>query len=502
MRSYQFQKITKKLIPFAIMLGILIVFFYNFTVSSADYILSGESSEGILAQSKGNFLSELIFALGFSNGFARNILFAGCMLLAAVLLLAYAEAGKNYVYFFSVALLLSASRGIFAQTYASVQGAAVAILPSALLISYLSSVCDLFRYKGKKSVWKIPFFFLWGLAISFFDEGIAVATVLLSLLMAIMLIKNHGLSYHLIAHFLGSLGGVCISLAVPGSRQSMTDSFYVFLEQLSTALDALFVYNWLVIGALALACLLLIQPIRQERSKNCNKTLFLLFCSIFLFLAFRFAGTVLQLHPMIGYCLTIVKALAAAMYLWAVARTMQHYVSKDYITQRVRNDIFTVIIFVLVFALCGKATQEMLFLPFVVIVASTISIYVYAARRYRFLDSSMSKYFTALAIVICGLMCIVNVSNAMTVDVIERHATEQISAGETQVTAPALPFSAYGDPAFTVGSELTGDYGTVSFVPYERWDWDAYWEVHNVPVIEEYDAEKDNMEDMSFFEED
>ena len=99
-------------------------------------------------------------------------------------------------------------------------------------------------------------------------------------------------------------------------------------------------------------------------------------------------------------------------------------------------------------------------------------------------------------------MCFLNVSNALTIDVMERHATEQISAGESQIQVPALPFASYGDPSLAVGAELSGNYGTITFAPFDRWDWDAYWEAHNIPIVEEYDDEVEKMDDINILEED
>ena len=502
MKSYQFQKTTKLVLPFAILWGIAVMFFYNFPLTLSDLTLSAKGLKGLLGESVGNYGTDLLCGLTLSGGLVCNVIFASLLALCVVLLLSYNDADRSYLYYLTMAMVLVAPKGIFGHTYASVQGAARTLIPTALLLTYLATMCDLFRFKGRKKTWKIPFVFLWGLMTSLFDEGLAVAALILSILLAVLLIKKHGFNAHALAHTIGVLGGFVFSLSVGGSYQAPAASLVTVVRQFSKAVDALFLYNWFVIGVLTVISLFYMRPARTERSANCNRTLFLLLGSVVLLLALRVTDSALLAYPTVDLYLSAIKLVAAGMFLFGLYRVAQHYVSKDYVTLRVRNNIFAVIVCIAVYTFTDGATEEFLFFPFLTMVSCALSLFVNLTRRYSSLEASMKKYFIAFGVLICGVMCFITISNAQTIGVMDRYAREQIDAGQTEIILPALPYGAYGDPDLQVGSVLSGEYGTVTFAPYDQWDWATYFETHNVPIIEEYDPEKASTENDVIFEED
>ena len=502
MKSDQFQKTSKLILPFAILWGIAVMFFYSFPLTISDLALCGKGLKGLLGDSVGNYGTDLLCGLTLSGGLVCNMIFASLLALCVVLILAYNDAEKSYLYYLTMAMVLVAPKGIFAHTYASVQGAARTLIPATLLLTYLATMCDLFRFKGRKKNWKIPFVFLWGVLTALFDEGIAISALILSVLLAVLLMKKHGFNSHAIAHSVGVLGGLVFSLSIGGNYQAPATSLVVVVRQFSHAVDALFLYNWFVIGVLTVISLFYMRPARTERSANCNRTLFLLLGSVVLLLALRITDSALRAYPTVDLYLSGIKFVAAGMFLFGIYRVAQHYVSKDYVTLRVRNNIFAVVVFIAVYTFTDGATEDFLFFPFLCMVSSALSLFVNLTRRYSALEASMRKYFIAFGVLICAVMCFISISNTQTIGVMDRYAREQIDAGQTEIVLPALPYEAYGDEDLQVGSVLSGDYGTITFVPYEQWDWAGYFEAHNVPIIEEYDPEKASTENDNIFEED
>ena len=505
MKTLKFQKTTKRILPFAVLFVIAIIFFYKIPLTAYDRLISlsleSKSLGQVLSYSDGNFGRDLIRYLCHSDIFVCNILLATFLVWGVMLVLSYSEAKKAYLFFLSFAFVLMAPKEIFVQTYASLQGAVTVLFPSALLVLYLFSASDLFRYNGRKKGWKIPLLFIYGFFTALFDDRFTLAALLISLCLTFLLFKKCGFSLHMLSHLLGVLGGLILNLCIGGNGLQVVGSFYGILDQLDTAINALFIHNWIVVGTLTLVCLLLIQPIRSERSKKCRFTMALLIGSMFVLLFFRITDTILQTYKILGHYLTFLKAVAAGAYLYAVLRVIRYYVSKEHITTRVRNNLLAVVVFILVFTFMGGNSAELLYLPFLVLIASTVTLFVYVVRHYRHLEDSMKHYFLILGIVLCGLMCVISVSNANTVEVMEIHTRDELDAGKTEILLPALPYGMYGDPALQVGEQIFGESYTITFVPYDQWDWAAYREAHNVPAIEEYDQEKANTENDIIFEE-
>ena len=505
MRSLEFQKASKFLLPFAILCAILLIFCYGYPLTATDRLLALELEQnGLfsrLTQTKGPMGTELFSALFLSHPLVRHALSAALISACTILLIRYCGAEKSYIYYMTLALVLAAPPAIFANTYAWAEGAASSLAPSFLVLLYLFTACDLFRFKGKKKAWKIPVQFVIGFLTVLFDESFGIAALILSLVLLMFQKKKFGLSLHLVAHSFGCVLGLLLSIVIPGSSQTLAPDFYVMMDRFNLALDSLFVFNWVTVGALTVTCLMLIQPFRRERSKNCNRTLALLLFSAATLLFFRFSHGSLKPFVVLNRFLAVGKLLAAGLFLYAVLRTVEHYVSKDYIGARIRNNMIAIGIFLFAFGLSAKSGENLLYLPFLAFVSCPVSLFVYAIRRYSHVELSSAKFLSFAGIAVSLMLCFISVSNALTVNVMQIHAEEQIKAEQTDIVLPALPYPRYGSEDMGLGTEYTvGSDTTVRFIPYTQWNWMEYYEAHHIPVIEEYN-EKEAQEDSIFEEE-
>ena len=506
MKAIQFQKYSKNLLPFAIICGLVLVFTYGFPIAGSDWLVANKLGDGgveawldYTASSGGNYLSAFLTAMLVDVPLLRHILTAALICCSLILLIPFCRAEKAYLRYSIVALALAAPAGIFSHTYGWVQGASVTLLPAFLTALLIFSTSDLLYYKGRKKSWKIPLLFLNGLVCQFFSEGIGIAVLLLSLIYLLILTKKHGFSWHLAAHFFGCVLGCTLNLLITGGTDMISGSFYIMLDQLSLALDSLFIHNLFLMGMLTFVCLMLIQPVRSERSKNCERTLMLLLISYCLFVVLGVASSVFAPYRLILRFLAIAKLIAAAAYGYGILRTIQHYVSKDVVLIRVRVCLICIAVFVLVFSMVGTANEAYLYLPHLCIVAMIALLFQYSVRHYSRFEKSMGKTVIAAAVIGILLLAFVSVSNSYASSVAATHTKEQIQLDAGTVSLPEAPFPDY---AMDHGQNMGQYYyvqtpGDVQFqtVPYAQWDWVSYQEAHNVPVIEEYDEEKEKLEE-------
>lgn len=515
MKSIQFQKLSKKLLPYAILCGLIILFTYGLPLTGSDLTFRAELGEGgpsawldATGKSGGNYISAFLGGILVDIPFLRHMIIAAMLSAAMITLLSYCGAEHSYAYYVVLFLGLAANKVIFAHTFSWTLGATAVLIPASLTVMYLFTVVDLFVYKGRKKSWKIPFLFLSGFVSQLFSEGIGSAILVLSLACLFMLTRKHGLSWHLAAHSLGCLLGCTLSLLVPGGEDQLSSSFYVMIDQFTLALDQLFVENLLVIGLMTLAMLLLIQPIRSERSKNCNKTLLLLLIPVGLFAILSVIDTSLRAFAVVYRYLTIVKLAAVLAYSYGILRTVQHYVSKDRVIFSVQYSLLAVWSFILVFSVVGTAQSNMLYIPHVCLTAMTVIISLYAFRRYSRLEKALRKPLMIVAIAGVLALSFVTICNSSYCDALDTHVRESLAEGKVDLVLPEAPYEDRFVPAdYSQLSEYYdfSSYGTVeiSYVPFGQWDWNTYYEAHNVPVIEEYDEDAEETEDWaSEFEED
>lgn len=515
MKSYQFQKFTKNLLPYVFFCGLILLFTYGVSFTGEDLSLATRIGEGGFGSyfretgaSGGNYLSAFFGAIMVDIPVLRHILIAGMLATVLITLIQFSGAERPYMYFVILFLGLAAPKAIFAYSFASTVGGATMLIPAFLTVLYLFTVSDLFAYQGKKKAWKIPFLFLNGFVVQMFSEGIGITLLLISLTFLILLWKKHGFSWHLAAHVFGCVIGFTISLILSGNRDTVSHGFFVIVDQMSVALDQLFVNNLLLLGILTLACLMLIRPIRLQRSKNCNLTLFLLLIPMGLFIIFNVINDTMVVFPVLNRILTIVKLLSALAYCWGILRTIQHYVSKDKIIYRVKNSVISVWVLLLVYSLTGTALPNILYIPYLLMIAVTVLILGYSIRHYDHLEKVLRKPLFILSLVGVFVLSFITFANGTYCEVVDTHIRESLEAGTTEITLPDAPYG--GRLVSTELSDLSEyydfpSYGDVeiTYVSFADWDWNTYYEAHNVPVIEEYDEEAEKTEDWAYeFEED
>ncbi len=515
MKSNEFQKKSKKLLPFAILCGLVLLFTYGFALTGSDLTLASQLGEGgpaswltITGQSGGNYLSALLGAMCVDTPVLRHILIAAMLSVAVITLISYCGAERSYSYFAILLLCLVPATGIFAHTFGRVLGAVSVLIPAFLTVLYLFTVSDLFTYKGRKKSWKIPFLFISGFMTQLFAESIGVAILGLSLVFLILLTRKHGFSYHLGAHSFGCMLGFTLSMVVRGGEDRFIDSFYVMVDQFTVALDQLFVENLLLIGLLTLACLLLVQPIRSERSKNCNMTLLLLLIPAVLFVLLNIIGAPLKAFPVIYRYLTFLKMVASIGYCYGILRTMEHYVSKDRVILRVHHSLIAVAVFVLTYSFCGTAQPNMLYIAHLFLVAVTVLTCLYALHRYSRLEKVIRKPLMIASIAGVLALSFITAVNGYHSTAVDTHIRESLAQGAMEIVLPEAPY----EKRILAATETQlsdyydfPSYGNVeiTYVPFGQWDWNTYYEAHNVPVIEEYDEDAAATEDWAYeFEED
>lgn len=510
MKSFQFQKITKKILPYAFFCGLILLFSYRAPLTGGDLLLSARVEQGGIGiwfqetgASGGNYLSALLGAVMVDIPVLYHLLFAAMMSVALITLVFFCDAQRPYMYFVILFLGLGAPAGIFAYSFTRAAGAATVMIPAFLALLHMFTVADLFVYKGQKKVWKIPFLFLSGFAVQMFSESIGIALFLVSLVCLILLWKRYGFSWHLASHCFGCIGGLTLSLILSGSHDAFVGSFYAMVDQFAGALDQLFIENLLLMGVLTLSCLLLIQPIRSERSKNCNITLCLLLISLGLFAVLNVANDFMVAFSTIYRVLTILKLIAALAYCLGVLRTIQHYVSKDKVIYRGKYAFLTVWIFIIVYGFTGTALPNMLYIPYLLLAGVTGLLLGYSFRHYDRMEKVIRKPLLFAAIAGVLALSLITISNGSYWEVVDTHTKESLNAGNTKIVLPIAPFEERLAPTdYEVLSQYYNfpNYGEVElvYVPYKSWDWKTYYEAHNIPVIEEYDEKKEKEDEWAF----
>lgn len=515
MKSYQFQKLSKKILPYAFFCGLILLFAYGAPFAGSDFALSSRAGNGGIGfwlreagGSGGNYISAFLRAIMVDVPILRHLLLATMLSTAAIALLFFCGAERPYMHFVILFLSLAAPKAIFAYTFSGVIGGATYMIPAFLTVMYLFTLSDLFVYKGNKKGWKIPFLFLSGFAVQMFSESIGVALLIISVVSLILLWRKYGFNWHLMAHAFGCILGLSLNLILSGSVDAVSNSFYAMVDQFTVVLDQLFVENILLLSVLTFVCLLLIQPIRLERSKNCNITLLLLLVPMGLFLVLNVLNEAMVPFTMIYRALSIVKLILALSYCLGILRTVQHYVSKDKVIYRVRYALLGVLVFALVYTATGTAMPGMLYIPYLLMVGITGLMLVYALRHYDRMEKVLRKplFFAAVAGVLA--LSVITIANGKYCEIVDTHIRDNLQAGKTEITLPVAPYAER--LAATDLSDLSDYYDfpaygevDIDYVPYEQWDWMTYYEAHNVPVIEEYDEEMEKTEDWAYeFEED
>ena len=502
MKASQFQKTTKKILPYAFLIGLILVFTYGFPLTGADRAFYKELGTGGLnswiaqaGKSGGNYLSALFNAVLVEIPVLRHVLIAAFLSGIICVLVSYCDLNKPYMYFVLLLSCLASSKSVFANTFSRTLGIGTILIPALLTAVFIFTVSDLIIYKGKKRAWKIPVILLSGFASQLFSERIGAAILIVSLVFAIYVCKKFGFSWHLAAHVFGCICGFVLSMVISGVKTPIVGSFYTLVDQMGFALDQIFSYNLFVMLLLTLGCLLLIQPIRTERSKNCNITLYLLLVSMAFFVVMNLINEGSTAFAPIHRVLAFLKLFFAFGYTVGIFRTLQHYVSKNKVHVRIRVAMITAWIFMIVYSATEASDPGMLYVSHFLTASAALLVLTYALSRYSRFEKIIRKpVFIASMIGILCLSCI-TIGNSAYCTVVDKHIQESLSAGEMEITLPQAPYK--DRLAVTDVSQMSDyydfpSYGNVeiSYVPYAQWDWKTYYEAHHVPVIEEYDEEQ------------
>ncbi len=509
MKTSQFQKTSKKLLPYTVLIGLLLIFTSGVPLTGSDLSLSMKLGEGgvsawlrIAGSYGGNYLSGFFTAILVDVPLLRHVLIAAVLGATLIAMISYSDLERPYMYFILGLFALGAPAEIFAHSFGNTLGTGTMLIPAFLMVMYLFTLSDLFIYKGRKKGWKIPFLFLSGFAGQFFSESIAIGILIVSLFFLIVFSRRLGFCWHLAAHVFGCILGLTLSLLIPGSTDRVADSFYVMVDHLTLALDQLFVSNLLIMAVMTLSSLMLIQPIRSERSKNCNLTLVFLLVPMGLFIMLNMIDPVLEANISLYRTMTVLKLVAALAYTYGIYRTLQHYVSKHKVLVLLHNCVVSVWIFVFVYALTGNALPYMLYIPYLLLTASTVVLLTYAIHRYDRLRKVIRKPLFFVGVLGILTLSVVTISNHAYRTVVDTHIGDCLSENITEITLPCSP---YEDRLVQTELSQLSDYydfpsyGNVeiSYVPFAQWDWKTYYEAHNVPVIEEYDENAPENQDWA-----
>ena len=507
MKTSQFQKNSKKLLPYTLLVGLILIFVSGIPLRGGDLEVSKALGEGGPASwfsyslnYGGNFLSGLLNAMAIDVPILHHVLITLCLATAIIALINFSNPSHSYVYFIALLLALGAPAQIFASSFGATVGYGIMLIPAFLMIMYLFTFSDLLVFKGKKKSWKIPFLFISGFVSQQFSESIGIAFLVISLLYLIFLCNKHGFSWHLGAHFFGCVLGFILSMLIPGTTDRISPSFYVLVDQLNLALDQLFISNILVLATMTLSCLLLIQPFRTERSKNCNITLGCLLIPMGGFALLCVMNPAMGAFVSVNRVLAVVKLVLGIVYTIGIYRTLQHYVSKDKVTTRVQGCLCSVWVFIIVYGATDTAMPYYLYIPYLLLVGATMALLIYALHRYSRVEKILRKplFFVGLLGVLA--LSFITIANYKYSEVVDTHIKDNLSAGTTQIELPCAPYESRLVPTdYTQMSDYYDfpAYGTVeiSYVPLAQWDWITYYEAHNVPVIEEYDEDAPENQD-------
>lgn len=509
MKTAQFQKTSKLLLPYTLLIGLVLIFISGVPLTGRDLALSTDLGDGgprawlrMAENSGGNYLSALFTAILIDIPVLRHLLLAAALGSTFIAMTSFCGLEKPYMYFVLALLAIGTPATLFAYCFGNTSGNGTVLIPAFLLVMYLFSLSDLLYYKGRKKAWKIPFLFLSGFMGQLFSESIAVGILVVSLFFWIVLCKKYGFNWHLAAHSFGCVLGLVFSLVVSGTVDLISESFYVIVDRLSSALDQLFVSNILIQSVMTISCLMLIQPIRTERSKNCNLTLAFLLIPMAVLFMLHVLRPAMEAYRSLVMILTAVKLVAAIIYTYGLYRTLQHYVSKHTVLIRVQVCVVSVWVFVIVFALTGNALPHLLYIPYLLMVAATVALLVYAIHRYDRLGKVIRKPLFFVGLLGILALSLVTISNHGYCNVVDTHIGDCLSDDITQITLPCAP---YEDRLVPTDLTQLSDYydfpsyGNVeiTYIPFGQWDWETFYEAHNIPVIEEYDENAPENQDWA-----
>lgn len=513
MRADIFQKTAKKLLPFAVIFGLILILTYGFPVTGSDWSslardqgLNFSTAAQFASDSGGSYLAGFLTGLFGGHDLLRHVVTGTAIFGVFLALVRFCKLKSVYTYFMAACLCIAMPSAIYAQTYAWVSGSFEVLIPACLNLLYLSKAASLLEGKRKSKMWTVLPMCVMGFAAQLFSESMGIGLCLLSASIFTVYYKKKGLSWHLAAHLIGAVLGCVLTWIVPGGLYFLRDMGDIFTNA-AVIIDGVFADNWLVTVPLTLSCLLLIQPIRSERSKRCNQTLW---CLLFPTLVFAVCTLVLDkltAHTILLYFSCAAKFVASILYLIGVGRTARNYISKEATRSKVYLCIAGIAVFCLPLLFGSAPDANALYLPYLLLVCMTMILACYALHRYSRLEKFLRK---PLAVLSCGiLLCFLWISafNGYTQDVRIEYTQDQMRQGAQEICLPDYP---YGDYVWDASSDSIQSYyyyetpGDISFTftSYEDWDWGEYYAKRSSKFEDEFEEDGESPSDKDEIKQD
>ncbi len=412
----------------------------------------GAASVQSVQEHGGRYLSHLLIDLAGSNALVAHLL-AGTALFAAFVGLSFLSTrrgGKRPVQL-AIVLALTLPAGVYSQSYGSLNGA-LTVAPVAALVLFYLVLAEKLLDKNK-TIYAIPMFLL-GLTAALFHEALSIGLCILSVGLTVRYWKR---SWVLLLHSIAACVGT--ALLVLGELPLFTVD--ALLYRAETVVDGILAGNWPLLVLLTTACLLLVQPLRSERSKRCNRILRELLLPVAGFALCPYLKTVALLAA-------VLKLLFAAIYVLGLWNTIKVYVHREARRHRLYRLLAAVAAFALPLLFVGEQNEGLLYLPCLLLMAVTLLLWGYALQHF----DKLERFWRKLVPMVCALtlFCVgwISVFNGITHDARLEHSRHQESIGVTEICLPEYPFAAYRAEE----AELTGL--TVEYCAWEEWDWESY----------------------------
>lgn len=407
---------------------------------------------------KGSFLSGLLVSLAGSHDLVAHLL-AGTALFAAYLgMLLLAKDQNGTPVWLASLLALTIPAAVYSQTYGSLNGALSVAPAAALTLFYLVLAEKVLGAKHKKARYALPLFVL-GVAAQFFHVSLSIGICILSFAMTVKYWKRG--SWVLLLHSLSAWAGCVVALLF--SEKIPWVSTTNLLCRAEALVDGILAKNWPMLLLLTTACLLLIQPLRADRSKRCSQILQELLLPVAVFALCPY------LKP-VALIAAALKLLFAVVYLRGLWQTVKIYVNREHRRHQIQRLLAASGAFVLPLLLVGERNDGLFYLPCLLMAAATLLLWSYALHHFGNLERFCRKLMPAVGITVLCCCVWIAVCNNMTDGVRREYSRHQESAGATEICLPEYPFAEYRAEEAVDFTTLT-----VEFCPWEEWDWSGYY---------------------------
>ena len=407
----------------------------------------------------GRYLAGVFAELAGMNALVAHLL-AGTALFAvfAGMLCLSGRKGSRNVWLTGL-LAVALPTAVYSQSYGSLNGAVTVVPAVALGLFYMVLVEKLLDEPKKQASYALPLF-LMGLATPLFHEVPGLGLCILSVGMTVKYWKR-GL-WTLLLHSLVVCGGTIFALL-------SSDNVLLFsnvLSQAGAVVDNVLAGNWPMLILLTAACLLLIQPLRAERSKRCNQILRDLLVPVAVFALCPYLKTVAPFAA-------IVKILFAVVYAVGVRKTIHVYVHREARRHRLYRLLLATVAVALPLVLMDGQNDGLMLLPCLLLGAATLLLWGYAVQHFANLERFCRKLAPVVGILALSCCVWIAACNGLTDEARREYSRNQEALGATEVCLPEYPFADYRAEE---AAALEGV--TVEYCPWEEWDWESYFAAH------------------------